>query len=119
MEGSKIRKNECKISEVERRDIITQFKRNIRLLRKVLQVQRCIFQNEERPISKSVPEPRNMEAGASLLSATVPNVRKIRLVNAFQNLMDSPFLSIIDKHDLTGISSFSKLTEVGMHGIGE
>ena len=68
-----------------------------------------------------------MEAGASLLISMLPNIQKLRFVEEFQ-IWRYSFLTkvkqlihaaVTKRHNLTGINSFSKLTELGMIGVRE
>ena len=128
---------EAAMGKAELQDVVTQFRSHEQLLKKVLGVQRCVFPERKETDLKNCPGARkwtndilsgNMEAATSLLIAILPNVHKIRLVEKIQSPASSEFLGFLkdllsaavsEKHDLTEINSFSKLTELGVNGLDE
>ena len=69
----------------------------------------------------------NMDAGASLLISMLPNIQKLRFVEEFQiwrysilkKVKQLIHAAVTKRHNLTGFTSFSKLTELGMIGVRE
>lgn len=137
VEGGFEQTEEAELDEVDLQDTVAQLKRNTPLLKKVLEVQQYIYPERSEINLENCPETKqwtkailsgSKEAAASLLIAMLPNLQKVRLVDRLQWPVESIFLSSLDnllraavsnKHSLTGSNSFSKLTEVGMHGIEE
>lgn len=71
---------------------MAQLNPNTRLLRSVLEVQRCIYPERREVELEKCPNAKewtkeillsNMEAAASLLVAMLPNLREVRLVDRY------------------------------------
>lgn len=128
---------EAELDEIELQDVVAQFKLNTRLLKTVVEVQRRIYPERGEIDLEKCPKAKKWtqailsgetEASASLLIAILPNVQKLRLVDDWKFQVHGSFTgtlhdllkaAVSDKYDITGINSFSKLTEVGMHGAGQ
>ena len=128
---------EAELDGLELQDVAAQFGRNMRLTRKVLEVQQRLYpeRGEFTPIRSS--EARRwikeilsggMEVAAILLIAILPNLQKLRFVNQFRVSVNLEFLrtlrvllcaAVDEEHGPTGINSFKKLTEVGLHGLDD
>ena len=128
---------EAEVDEIELLDKLTHFRADSLILIKLLEVQRCFYPKRGETVIKQFPNTQrwfkailsgDMEAAASLLLTTLPNLQTLRLVDRFHETWDPSFTVNLDKllraalskkHDLAAINSFSQLTEVGMHGLGE
>lgn len=127
---------EAGLDDVDLQDIGAQFQIDTRLLRKVVEVQRCFYpkrgETELSPFPSTIIWIQSilsgdMEGAAFLLLALLPNLQTLRFVDRFQTTWDRHFknlrkllrTALSEQHNITGIDFFSKLTEVGMHGLNE
>ena len=128
-------REEGEMDKVELQDTVAQFKCDKRLLNKVLEVQQYMYPERMKTSLEKCPKAEqwttailsgSKQAAASLLVAMLPNLQKLRLVDRWQWVAQSTFLSALNnllcaavskEHNMTGINIFSKLTEVGMRGL--
>lgn len=128
---------EAELDEVELGDVVAELKPYTRLLKKIMEVQRCVFSEIRETDLRRCPKAqewsemvlaKHMGPSASLLVAMLPNVQKLRLVDGFRDVEDSAFLTFLenyvsiavsDRRSLRGLNTFSNLTEVGMHGLDD
>ena len=125
---------EAEIDEIDLRDTVAALQSNTRLLKTVLEVQRCFHPGRGETELKPFPSTQlwikailsgEMEAAAFLLIAMLPNLHTLRFVDGhqarwqthFKNLMKLLRAALSEKRNPMGISFFSKLTEMGVHGI--
>ena len=127
---------EAALDDVDLRDIVAHLEADPRLLRKVLEVQRCFY--PKRGETELSPFPTtiiwiqsilagDMEGAAFLLLSLLPNLETLRFVDRFQGTWDLHFknlrkllrTALSEQHNITEMKFFSKLTEVGMHGLDE
>lgn len=127
---------EAALDDIVLQEAVAQFEVDARLLRKVVEVQQCLDPKcGETELSPSPSTTQwiqsilsgGMEAATFLLLAIIPNLETLRLVDKYQAIRHPPFFNmnkllrtaLSGQHNIAGTRIFSKLTEVGMHGLGE
>ena len=127
---------EAALDDADLQEVVAQFKVDTRLLRKVVEVQRCFYPKRGETELSPFPSTTiwiesilsgDMEGAAFLLLAILPNLETLRFVDNFQEKWSPHFKNLTkllrtalsEQHNTTGINFFSKLTEVGLHGLGE
>lgn len=125
---------EAEIDEIELEDTVATLQSNTRLLNKVLGVQRCLYSERGETEFKLFARTQRwirlilsgaIEAAAFLLIAILPNLHTLRFVDGYQEQRSTHFTKLTkllrtalsERHHLMGITLFSKLTEVGAHGL--
>lgn len=125
---------EAEIDEMTLEDTVATLQSNTRLLKTVLEVQRSLSPKRGETELKPFPSTQlwikeilsgDMESAAFLLIAILPNINTLRFVDGYQGRWNIHFKQLMkllrtalsEKNHLIGLTLFSKLEEVGVHGL--